>query len=136
MNLAACHSLECLEVAYPCCTPTNVSYKNLFPLLAKKHTAGVLWWPSSYRIWCCHCRGAGLIPGPGTSTCHGYSQKKEGWWMARCILEQELTINIPSKARTCKKKTSTIGEELLTRLTLWESWMMVMSCFWGRAVSK
>ena len=28
------------------------------------------------KIWHCHCRGAGLIPGPGTSTCCGCIQKK------------------------------------------------------------
>ena len=25
----------------------------------------------------CHCCGLGLIPGPGTSKCHGCSQKKK-----------------------------------------------------------
>ena len=30
---------------------------------------GVSWWHSRVRIWHCHCGGAGLIPGPGTSVC-------------------------------------------------------------------
>ena len=34
------------------------------------------WWHSGLRIWHCHCCGAGLIPGPGTSTCHGLGQKQ------------------------------------------------------------
>ena len=36
---------------------------------------GVPWWCSGLRIWHRHCCGAGTIPGPGTSTFHGYSQK-------------------------------------------------------------
>ena len=32
---------------------------------AKKAFAGVPWWSSSLRTWCCHCCGLGLIPGPG-----------------------------------------------------------------------
>ena len=28
------------------------------------------------RIWCCHCCDMGSIPGPGTSVCRKYSQKK------------------------------------------------------------
>ena len=40
-------------------------------------------WCSGLRIWCCHysglrhCCGTSSIPGPGTSTCHRCSQKKE-----------------------------------------------------------
>jgi len=26
-------------------------------------------------MWPCHCSGMGLIPGPGTSGCHGHGQK-------------------------------------------------------------
>ena len=29
------------------------------------------------RIWLCFCCGMGLIPGLGTSACHGHSRKKE-----------------------------------------------------------
>ena len=42
----------------------------------------VLLWHSGLRIWHCqgnglgYCCGVGLIPGPGTSTCHGCSQNK------------------------------------------------------------
>ena len=34
----------------------------------KKHQ-GVPLWLRGLRIWCCHCCGPGLVPGPGTSTC-------------------------------------------------------------------
>ena len=29
-------------------------------------------WLNTLRIWHCHCSGLDSIPGPGTSTCHGY----------------------------------------------------------------
>lgn len=35
------------------------------------------------RIWCCHCRDLGWIPGLGTSVCQGYShscQKRMTKW--------------------------------------------------------
>ena len=44
---------------------------------------GVPWWCCGLSIQCCHCSGsiyccgAGLIPGLGTSTCHGLGQKKK-----------------------------------------------------------
>ena len=44
---------------------------------------GVLLWHSGLRVWhyyCSssgHCCDVGLIPGLGTSTCHGHSQKKK-----------------------------------------------------------
>ena len=28
-------------------------------------------------MWCSYCHGVGLIPGPGTSTCHGYNQRNQ-----------------------------------------------------------
>ena len=38
----------------------------------QKIKPGVPWWLSGLRIWHCPCCGAGLIPGPGTSTqCRG-----------------------------------------------------------------
>ena len=43
--------------------------------------SGLLLRCSGLRIWYCHCSslggccGPGLIPDPGTSTCHGYIQK-------------------------------------------------------------
>ena len=33
-------------------------------------------WLNGLRIWCCHCCGAGLIAGPGISTCLGHSQNE------------------------------------------------------------
>ena len=39
--------------------------------------------PSGLRIWHCHCcgsgycRSAGLIPGLGTSACHGHAKKSD-----------------------------------------------------------
>ena len=44
---------------------------------------GVLLWYRVLRIQCCHCSnsgcccGAGSIPGPGTSICHGCGQEKK-----------------------------------------------------------
>ena len=38
----------------------------------------VLLWHNGLRIRHCHCSGEGLIPGPGTFTCHRCGQKK-GW---------------------------------------------------------
>ena len=52
-----------------------IDYKNV--------SFGVLLWYSGLMIQHCHCSslghcyGAGLIPGPGTSTCHGIWQKKK-----------------------------------------------------------
>lgn len=49
----------------------------------KKCDLGVPLWLSGLRICFCHCSGlghrysVGSIPGPGTSTCRGYSQKKK-----------------------------------------------------------
>ena len=49
----------------------------------KKVKFGFLLWFSRLRIWCCHCsgsghcRGANLIPGLGTFTCHRCSPKKK-----------------------------------------------------------
>ena len=40
-----------------------------------KENQGVPWWLNGLGIWCCHCRGVGLIPGLGTSTCHTRNQK-------------------------------------------------------------
>ena len=48
----------------------------------KKLLPGVAWWLSGLRIQRCHFHGSGYscdtgsIPGPGTSTCHGYGQKR------------------------------------------------------------
>ena len=45
--------------------------------------AEVAWWLSGLRIQCCQCCGSGHCcgvcsnPGPGTSSRHGYGQKKE-----------------------------------------------------------
>ena len=52
-------------------------------LSSKRIAHEVPLWRSGLRIGCCHCRGlgcccdAGLIPGTGTSACHGHSQKKK-----------------------------------------------------------
>ena len=51
---------------------------------------GVLLWCSGLGIWCCHWRSAGgccgtsSIPGLGTSTCCGHSQKKKSncWFIS------------------------------------------------------
>ena len=51
----------------------------------KECKSRIPWWPSGLRIQHCHCYrlghccGAGLIPGPGTSTCcwHGRKNKKK-----------------------------------------------------------
>jgi len=40
----------------------------------KKDIGGVPWWPSRLKIWCYHCCGVGLIPGPGTSACCRYGK--------------------------------------------------------------
>ena len=50
--------------------------------LKEKHT-GVLLWRSRPRIWLCYHSGSGcycgtgMIPGLGTSTCHGRDQKRK-----------------------------------------------------------
>ena len=36
-------------------------------LLVDNALPGVPWWLSGLRIWHCHCCGAALIPGSGTS---------------------------------------------------------------------
>ena len=33
--------------------------------------------PQQLSILCCHCCGLDMIPGPGTSVCHGCSQNKQ-----------------------------------------------------------
>ena len=50
----------------------------LYNLLYLKNLIyGVLWWLSRLTIQCCHCYGVGSIPGLGTSTCRGCSNKKK-----------------------------------------------------------
>uniref|UniRef100_A0A8D0NJA6 Tectonic domain-containing protein n=1 Tax=Sus scrofa TaxID=9823 RepID=A0A8D0NJA6_PIG len=46
--------------------------ENCTQLRVKKRSSLVL---SGSWIWCCHCCGPALIPGLGTSTCHGHGQK-------------------------------------------------------------
>ena len=38
--------------------------------------SGVPRWLSGLRIWHCHCCGLGVLPGLGTSACHGSSSPK------------------------------------------------------------
>ena len=44
----------------------------------KKVTAGVPWWPSGLRIWCCHCCGSGLILAWEIPYAMGMANKKGG----------------------------------------------------------
>lgn len=58
--------------------PTNeVLSIHDFPLICrlKNFFSEIFWWLSGSRIWCCHCRGVGSIPGLGTSTCLVHGQK-------------------------------------------------------------
>ena len=61
---------------------TPFTCKNIYHPLYKVKT-GVPWWGGGLRIQCCHCCGSGhscsvgWIPGPGTSTSHRHSQKRE-----------------------------------------------------------
>ena len=57
---------------------------------------GVPLWCSGLRIWChsCgsgYCSGAGLIPGPGTSSCRGCGQKKKKKKWGVPVMAQWLT---------------------------------------------
>ena len=41
---------------------------------------GVPWWLRGLRIWHCHYRGSGSIPGPGTFTCQlSLKMGQQGW---------------------------------------------------------
>lgn len=48
---------------------------------------GVPWWPSGFRIRCCHHYGAGSISGPGTSSCYKLCQKG--------IVSRERELKVP-----------------------------------------
>ena len=58
----------------------GINLKNLQELHLKYNNPGVPWWFSGLSQYC-HCCGSGccygksLISGPGTSACHGCSQK-------------------------------------------------------------
>ena len=59
------------------------TYDSRAPDIFLKTLRGVPWWPSGLRIQHCHCSGSGhccvlgVIPGLGTLTCCGCSQKKK-----------------------------------------------------------
>ena len=63
---------------------------------------GVPLWLSGLRIWCCHCCGWGhccgldLIPGMGTSTCHGCGQKgkRKKWGKIRNAFIMRVVMRI------------------------------------------
>ena len=48
-----------------------------FPLVKNLYRGP--WWLSRLRIRHCHCCGRGLIPGLGTSKCHGVGRKKKNF---------------------------------------------------------
>ena len=58
---------------------------------------GVPLWPNRLRIWC-HCHGTGSLPDPGTSTCHGCSQKeknkKDGEWINWKMKEGSMIMDL------------------------------------------
>ena len=63
-----CHA-KCKAILIYC--PWNPHSIPISVSPTKNSHAGVPWWLSGLRIWCCHCCGYG----PGISTCCGYSQK-------------------------------------------------------------
>ena len=64
---------------------------------------GVLVWLSGLRIWCCHYCGMGLIPGPGTFTCHRCSQENKQTKMGNFIqgLYKLSWVEFPVLFKTC-----------------------------------
>lgn len=53
----------CMSLTFLSCTLEN------------DYGGGVPWLPSRLRICRCNCCHLGLIPHPGTSSCHGHGQK-------------------------------------------------------------
>ena len=59
---------------------------DFFFFISIKIATGSSWWLSGLRTQCCHCCDSGyyldvcLIPGLGTSKCHGHGQKKSWNW--------------------------------------------------------
>lgn len=67
-------------------------------IILKMSSQGVSLWHRRLRIPCCHCSGsgsncgAGLIPGPETSVCHGHGQKTS-WPKSKENFTNQLTPN-------------------------------------------
>ena len=84
--------------------------KNTFHHVVKTFP-GVPWWPSGFRIWCCHCCGAGSTPGPGTSTGHEQGKKKQ--------TNKKKTKNKQQPTTTTKNQLSRIIRNQESDMKVW-----------------
>lgn len=73
---------------------------SFFPLSSQE--TGVPWWPRGQgsRIYHCHWCDKGLIPSLGTSTCHGYIQKKRKKYLFNIYMLHTVLFSKKQKAYT------------------------------------
>ena len=68
-----CHMTSGHSLHHQC----PISSSLMFEVKEIEKCTGALRWHRRLKIWHCHCRGVGLIPGPETSICCGCSQKRK-----------------------------------------------------------